>query len=99
MIRRSSECAASIGAIRMAGRARPARPAAIMASRPLAVLLVTRSNLGDVRGDVGLDLASGPHHRADEEALVLGVLPDVFAVAHRGVEDVALAVEPGPGLG
>src|SRR4051794_1693371 len=76
--------------------------------RPVATLLVAvlgRDVLvmgGRARGvgrDVRVDLPGRPLDGADDQTLELRVGPDVLAVAHRGVEDAALAVHARPGLG
>ena len=53
----------------------------------------------DIRLDVGVDAAGRPAQGAEQEPLVHGVFPDVLAVAHRGVEDAALAVGPAQVIG
>ncbi len=60
---------------------------------------VTRGDLGDVGLGAGVDLAGGPVQGAEQEALIERIGPDVFAMAHRGVEDPTLAMHPRPGLG
>ena len=55
-----------------------------------------RGDLADVWGGVSGGVAHGPAETAGEDIVEERVGPDVFAVAHGGVEDPAFAVGAGP---
>src|SRR5438309_2260342 len=58
-----------------------------------------RRGVFQVRRHVGLGVAEGPGEAAEEDVLEDRARPDVLAVAHRRVEDAALALHPRPRLG
>src|SRR5262249_17590984 len=65
--------------------------------RSLMKLVVMRCDLADVGLDVGIHPAGRPAQGSQEQSLVFRILPDIFAMSHRGVKDPALAVVPRPG--
>ncbi len=57
-----------------------------------------RRHLLDVRRHVHIHLPGDPAQRSQHQALELRHLPDLFTMAHRGVENAPLAVHAGPGF-
>jgi hypothetical protein len=58
-----------------------------------------RGNLIQIGHQVGVAVAQRPEQGAEEQLLEDGAAPHILAVAHRGVEDPALAVQARPGGG